>query len=341
MSKEKTGLGLQFDFLFHHPNPWIDDMLHGDHTHTDEDGNEVTSPGTPDRPVVIDPDPDPNPNPAPNPNPGPDPDANPAPTTPSGDSRIDPLTEAEIAALTLTPILTRDGRHNGGDADELIFDGSGSYDPVQFGGLVHVYGGSPDGGNELLYGNGGNDVLVGGAGDDYLNGGPGDDYLYGGSLGVYNRDPHSRGQDEYGSNILIGGPGNDYLHSGGEDNILDGGPGNDHLVAGTGLYVAMIGGPGRDVFDVSEGGFVKIMDFQKGADKILLTTGGPRVDLYNVAIRAGVQWDMGWIATEGNNGVTLPIDGENAGDVTELTIHGARLSELQFEVAAGGDLFIV
>lgn len=43
--------------LFHHPNSWIDDMLHGDHTHTDEDGNEVTSPGTPDRPVVIEPTP--------------------------------------------------------------------------------------------------------------------------------------------------------------------------------------------------------------------------------------------------------------------------------------------
>ena len=50
-----------FDFLFHNPNPWIDDYLHGDHTHTDEDGNEVTSPGTPDRPVVIEPEPTPIP----------------------------------------------------------------------------------------------------------------------------------------------------------------------------------------------------------------------------------------------------------------------------------------
>ena len=54
---------LQFDFLFHNPNPAIDEYLHGDHTHTDEDGNEVTSPGTPDRPVVIETEPDPDPDP--------------------------------------------------------------------------------------------------------------------------------------------------------------------------------------------------------------------------------------------------------------------------------------
>ena len=66
-----------FDFRFHHPNPWIDDLLHGDHTHTNEDSEEVVSPGTPDRPVVIEPDPEPDP--APNPNPGPAPATDPEP----------------------------------------------------------------------------------------------------------------------------------------------------------------------------------------------------------------------------------------------------------------------
>ena len=56
---------LDFDLLFHNPNPAIDEYLHGDHTHTDEDGNEVTSPGTPDRPVVIETEPDPDPPPMP------------------------------------------------------------------------------------------------------------------------------------------------------------------------------------------------------------------------------------------------------------------------------------
>lgn len=348
MSKEKTGLGLQFDFLFHHPNPWIDDMLHGDHTHTDDDGNEVISPGTPDRPVVIDPAPDPEPDPAPNPNPGPDPDANPAPTTPSGDSRIAPPTKAELDALTKPSVTTGD-RYDGGTANELIFDGETNHNNPNPGPneLVHTYG--TGGGDELLYGGEGNDVLVGGGGDDYLNGGPGNDHLYGGGLQVFSDfdgPPYpiiSEGVGDSGTaNILMGGPGNDYLQSGGDSDILNGGPGNDHLVAGEGKFVALRGGPGRDVFDVSEGSFVKIMDFQDGADEILLATAGdsPRVDLYQLAIRAGVQWDMAWIATEVDNGVTLPLDGEYAGDVTELTILGASLSELQFEVV-GGDLFIV
>ena len=62
-------MNLDFDLLFHNPNPAIDDYLHGDHTHTDEDGNEVVSPGTPDRePVIVfepEPEPDPQPEPAP------------------------------------------------------------------------------------------------------------------------------------------------------------------------------------------------------------------------------------------------------------------------------------
>lgn len=325
-------LTLRFDFLFHNPNPWIDDYLHGDHTHTDDEGEEVTSPGTPDRPVVIEPEPEPV-----NPNPGRDPDADPAPTTRSGDSRIAPLTKADLDALTNRPSVTTGGRHDGGSADEFIFDG------VENPGTATPTYGTGDGG-ERLYGGGGNDVLVGGHGDDYLNGGPGDDYLFAGKLEVLN-DGSTYG-DRHGdgaSNILDGGPGNDYLENGGDFDLLDGGPGNDHLVAfgDDSYHVAMIGGAGRDVFDVSASDVdtVKILDFRNGEDKILLGNNHfaeGQLDLSNLAAAVpGVQFDMAWIADEVDNGVTFPLHHS-----AELTIQGARLSELQFEVV-GDDIFIV
>lgn len=138
MSKEKPGLGLQFDFLFHHPNPWIDDLLHGDHTHTDDDGNEVISPGTPDRPVVIDPEPDPapaNPNPAPNPNPGPTPELSDEPQTRTGDLLI---------GGSGNDALTADG---GGDYN--LLDGKGGDDTLTAAGGSHV----------VMIGGPGNDVF--------------------------------------------------------------------------------------------------------------------------------------------------------------------------------------
>lgn len=334
-----------FDFRFHHPNPWIDDLLHGDHTHTNEDGEEVISPGTPDRPVVIEPDPEPDP--APNPNPGPDPDANPAPDTRSGDSRIAPLTKAELDALT-KPSVTTGGRHDGGSANEFIFDGMTGAE----GNVVATYGTGD--GAERLYGGGGNDVLVGGYGDDYLNGGPGNDYLFGGRLQVfdYSSSPgnehlsETNGRGGGAANILHGGPGNDYLESGGLFDLLDGGPGNDHLASdNNALWVAMIGGPGRDVFDVSDAAeTIKILDFQDGADKILLGDSRPGNNLYgllaiyNLAADVGVRFDMAWIADEVDNGVTLTIGGEVLNEQW-LTINGARLSELQLEVV-GDDIFI-
>lgn len=342
MSKTIEGLDFQFDFLFHHPNPWIDDMLHGDHTHTDDDGNEVTSPGTPDRPVVIDPEPepDPNPNPAPNPNPGPAPD-----TQQAGDGMVEPLTNAKLDALTKPGGVPTGGVFRGGAADEFIFDSEHIFDPPQYGQRTHAYGNAT--GDDQLYGGEGNDVLVGGYGNDYLNGGPGNDYLFSGQLYVYNnRTPHGA-KEGIGGNILMGGPGNDYLESGGESDILNGGPGNDHLVSDWSDFVAMIGGPGRDVFDVTRNdGQVKILDFQDGVDKIRFTVGDgasgtAHLNLYQVAMRAGVQWDMAWLATEVDNGVTLPINrgSDTTGD-HQLTIEGAYLHNLQFEII-DGDLYIV
>ena len=337
---------LQFDNLFHNPNPAIDEYLHGDHTHTDEDGNEVTSPGTPDRPVVIDPEPDPDPDP-PNANPGPAPDAAPQQ---AGEGMIDPLTKGKLDALTQPAGVTTGGVFRGGAADEFIFDGARGgargFDPSNRE-LVAEYGVNT--GDEQLYGGDGNDVLVGGRGDDYLNGGPGNDYLFGDDLAVFDYSqspgnehlpPISTGYGD-GANILIGGPGNDYLNGGGEIEILNGGPGNDHLETTAWTSSALIGGPGRDVFDVSSGNIVKIMDFQDGADKILLVSDNSGPDeylaLYQLAAKAGVQIDMGWIATEVDNGVTLPLSQH---DNDELTIQGAYLANLQFELV-NGDLFIV
>ena len=183
---------------------------------------------------------------------------------------------------------------------------------------------------------------MGGRGNDYLDGGPGNDYLFGGDLQV--RADGSTYVDSGSVEILNGGPGNDYLEAGGGSvEILDGGPGNDHLATSADV-AALIGGPGADVFDVTQSGIVKIMDFQDGADKILLATGAPNyygpteyLELHQLAARAGVQFDMGWIATEVDNGVTLPL---KEYDNHELTIEGAYLANLQFEVV-GGDLFIV
>lgn len=362
---------LDFELRHHHPNPDIDDMLHGDRTRTDEDGNEIIDEGTPEPPVVIEPEPDPdppnpNPGPAPNPNPNPNPGATPEHTA-GGDSRIEPLTETKLVALT-RPIVPTGGGFRGGDGDEFIFDGVSKrpdYDcPDTPGGYqgdladCDVLGhyatyGFNDGDNQL-YGGDGNDVLVGGAGDDYLDGGPGNDYLFGDRLVVYElgavgddlSTSPAWGRNYGNANILMGGPGNDYLAGGGDINILNGGPGNDHLVADGEFSDVLIGGPGRDVFDVANSDIVKIMDFQDGEDKILLVSADPAgytdgpteyLALYQLAAKAGVQFDMGWIATEVDNGVTLPLE-QNDND--ELTIEGAYLSNLQFELV-NGDLFIV
>lgn len=321
---------LDFELRHHHPNPDIDDMLHGDRTRTDEDGNEIIDEGTPEPPVVIEPEPDPDP---PNPNPGPAPNPNPGttPTTqPAGDSRIDPLTKEKLDALTQPGGVPTDGVFRGGAADEFIFGDVVNHDPV----TSHI---STYGGDGLYYGGDGNDVLVGA----YLDGGPGNDYL------ISTLHLLADGRVTYGggdaASILKGGPGNDYLESGGPIEILDGGPGNDHLVTSADI-AALIGGTGRDVFDVTDGHQAKILDFQDGEDKILIFTSdrggdGPReyLDLYNLATRAGVQIDMRWIATEVDDGVTLPL--ENPAE-DELTIEGAYLHNLQFELV-NGDLFIV
>lgn len=173
---------LQFDYLFHNPNPAIDEYLHGDHVHTNEDGEEVVSPGTPDRPVVIEPEPEPDPDP-PNANPGPAP----APE-PEDDPRH--LWSGDSGGTLV-----------GGDNDDLL-NGRAGHD---------VLIGGP--GDDILQGYLGDDVIIGGPGDDtlrsqgggrliLLDGGPGDDHLSGTARG---------GGSGGGGIVMIGGPGRDHF----------------------------------------------------------------------------------------------------------------------------------
>ena len=213
-------------------------------------------------------------------------------------------------------------------------------------GDYYIYGGNDPGeyGDDKLYGGTGHDVLVGGYGNDYLDGGSGNDYLYGDVLdlhvingaGLSTEPAGGRGR---GTDVLIGGAGNDYLHAGGGGfNLLDGGPGNDYLTSNGGPYDIYIGGPGNDTFDVSSAEQVKIMDFQDGVEKIKINSDSALVALYNLVTQANIQWDMEWIATELEDGVTLPIQEEYGGD--PLTIVGVEPADLQFEFV-GDDVFIV
>ena len=233
--------------------------------------------------------------------------------------------------------------------------------------------------NRLVGHSGGPKVLVGGYGDDVLdfsgalNPSRGH-YLYGDGLKVpaltreqlrklatgevpFDRTRPDNGPAEtfgHGNDTLIGGPGDDYLYSaggndtlrgGGGRNRLDGGPGDDTLIS-TGSYSngyddrdALIGGPGRDLFDVSQSAIAYIWDFQDGADRIKI----------GVATETNRQWEIEQIATETSayggragggwyaNGVRFPILADGDG---HLMIVGVTFAELQFEVV-GGDLFIV
>lgn len=368
--------------LFHHPNPFVDDFLRGDHTHTDENGDEVVSPGTPDRPVVIETDPDPDP---------------PAVATPtdqdaggSAAAKIEPLTSEKLDALLGPNIPISTGVNDGDEANNHLHVTGPDVTARGHGGNDFIHAGSTftnsDGGTrygsadeseyqeipgnngasrtegvpdvaDKLYGGSGHDVLVGGAFDDLLDGGPGNDYLYDEEL-HFTADATAPVIPSYGwsgHDVLIGGPGNDYLLSTAGNNILNGGPGNDHLKSHGGGQTfnildggpgndylesdgdndTLIGGSGRDVFDVDRYTWAKIMDFQDGADRIKIRIPADRFSAIQLARDAGIQWDMAWIATETEDGVLLQLDNE-----ATLTILGVDTSDLQFEFV-GDDVFIV
>ena len=175
-------------------------------------------------------------------------------------------------------------------------------------------------------------TLTGGAGNEVLRGGDNDDTLRGNWI---------NGAGSY--DVLIGGPGDDHLARG---IIMDGGPGDDTLVRsedGPWGEVIMIGGPGRDVFDVrhfGKIGGVRIVDFQDGVDRILFGDHNEgRSIAYHMARGAGLTWDMQWMVNELENGVEIPQQqGRDA--FGNLTILGVEPENLQFETV-GDDVFLI
>ena len=94
-----------------------------------------------------------------------------------------------------------------------------------------------------IHGGDGGDWLTGASGNDTLVGGPGNDRLDGGN----------------GSDILRGNLGSDTLVGGADTDTLDGGDGDDALIgsvvgsdADTFYMDALIGGTGRDAFDLAD-----------------------------------------------------------------------------------------
>ncbi|MDJ0744503.1 MAG: DVUA0089 family protein [Xenococcaceae cyanobacterium MO_167.B27] len=137
-----------------------------------------------------------------------------------------------------------------------------------------------DDGADRFFGQGGNDVLRGAAGNDSLNGGGGNDTLLGGTAndvlrGGTGRDRLNGGR---GNDTLIGGSANDVLRGGTGSDSLNGGRGNDTLIGGSANDV-LRGGTGSDifvfdtgsVFDISDLGVDRILDFSGNSDRINLS----------------------------------------------------------------------
>jgi phospholipase/lecithinase/hemolysin len=135
---------------------------------------------------------------------------------------------------------------SGGDGADSFWGGRGS--DVSFGG----------GENDWLFGQSGDDILIGDGGNDLIGGGQGNDCLLGGE-----------GRDSIwgnkGKDILNGGIGKDVVFGGLGDDRLDGGADDDFLIGGQGSdqFVYRLGSE-RD----------KIIDFNKGHDRIDLTSFG-------------------------------------------------------------------
>lgn len=160
-------------------------------------------------------------------------------------------------------LITRAGDDvvDGGPGDDSIDAGSGD-DEISVGsGDDVIRAGSGDDvvdggtGDDVIRGGAGNDVLAGGAGDDRISGGAGDDVISAGS-----------GDDVIwggaGDDVIEGGAGDDEIRAGSGDDVIDGGAGDDLLR----------GGGGDDVFRfTAEAGKDRILDFDKGSDRLDLT----------------------------------------------------------------------
>ena len=201
-------------------------------------------------PVV--PPPDDTPEPEPTPQPLPDGPSEPGPDDVDGGVRLRGTAKDDRLAGT-----DGDDRLLGRGGDDALSGGRGM-DVLRGGaGDDRLKGGAGDDsllgqkGHDRLHGNGGADALKGGGGRDELRGGGGKDMLFG----------------QGGADELDGNGGRDVLKGGSGRDVLDGGGGIDTLAGGGGADRFVFGqGSGRDV----------VLDFDRGADLLEITSGARR-----------------------------------------------------------------
>ena len=110
------------------------------------------------------------------------------------------------------------------------------------------------GGRDIFYAGAGNDIVSGQSGDDLISGGKHSDHLAGGE----------------GDDVLRGGVGDDTLAGGKGDVVLRGNSGDDVIHGGAGANTVK-GGGGYDTFQLTKGGFQKILDFDPMKDTLQMS----------------------------------------------------------------------
>lgn len=177
----------------------------------------------------------------------------------------------------------------GGDGDDaitgggrtLLFGNQGN-DTITAGAGDSVYGGSgadvltAAGSGAFISGDLGNDILNNGGANNTLQGGEGDDSITFGAGASFSRAEGGGGKNflqvltAAGSgNLLVAGSNGDTLVAGGA-NSVQGGVGDDSLVS-LGSQATLIGGAGRDTFNVLAGGEIAGFNPNEG-DTILSGT---------------------------------------------------------------------
>ena len=204
-----------------------------------------------------------------------------------------------------------DDEINGGSGDDVIRAGPGN-DVVDGGtGDDVIRGGA---GNDVLAGGAGDDEISAGAGDDVVDGGTGDDVISGGAgndvlAGGVGDDQISGGA---GDDVIAGGSGDDTIRAGAGDDVIDAGAGDDNVWAGAGNDLidggagndVLRGGSGNNVFRFGvEAGNDRILDFDKGRDRLDLTAFHDyqlsQVGDSAVVTYAGGQISLAGVSTEG------------------------------------------
>ena len=103
----------------------------------------------------------------------------------------------------------------------------------------------------------GDDYILGSGRDNKIWAGPGDDIIYGGG----------------GDDNIMGSSGDDTIYGGSGTDFIDAGIGDDVIIGGTSSADSedqqiAFGGWGKDMFVLSEGGHMKIFDFNVREDSI-------------------------------------------------------------------------